>query len=324
MTPLTQYIINRETNDHELADVQIYDSTSYAAYQVYVDDAQILQTTAKTFTIVFPVNKKIDVLGLASNELGSDFSASLNDANPDKVLITIPDSYSGLTVNVYGDNGTGTIDYGRPILTGLVMGENGLGWVGLTDPQWISLDSWATMPDVGGTSLQFGITQRLESGSYKFAIVNTTDGDYYHAPYIATATVASRPDEITPSIAWYEPTTDSLAFDVGSAASGAFNCYAGPFGGNQTTVSQTSPFATVGAPVIFQGLRGSTNFGFRWLLIRRVVGGIEEKNWNWVLFTVEAGNWVGNGPPIIIVNPPPGITPPVNITATTSEVWREE
>lgn len=336
MTPITNYIVVRETDPNnppvipEFGQVTVLDATVYDHYQLYVDNAKYATSTSKTFPELWlPYNKKLDVLGLTVGD-NADYSSSLSDSNGDKVEVLIPDTFSGLTVNVYYDHGTGTIDYGRPILTGITIGAGGIGWSNLDDTpddSWGHLtdSQWGTLPADAGISLKFAITPRLQSGTYKFAIVNykASDPDFYHDPFITSITVTTRPDEITPFVQWYEDATDTMGIGVEDDGVGTYNVYAGAIGGDQTTINWTPIFTSTDATIKLTGFRDGLENGTRYFLCRKTVNGVEEKNWNWVEVQWIGGIWTGNFPNIIIVPTPPPYDPPVNVTGSLEGTWRD-
>src|SRR5690349_9695975 len=112
-TSLSHYILTRQ--NESFVQVDVYDPTVFASYQVYVDLALAVEATAISFTAPVKKNQKVDLLGLALGEVGQDFSHTLSDANGDKIEFDLPTEFDGAKVRVYGDGGTGVIDFGTVI-----------------------------------------------------------------------------------------------------------------------------------------------------------------------------------------------------------------
>jgi hypothetical protein len=302
MTPLSQYIITRATPTTNQVTVTIFDSTSYAWYQVYSDLALVAEQSSTSFTCTCPPNKKIDVLGLPAGEHGTDFNSLIDNSNGDKVELDLPSTYRGLTILVYSDYGTGTINYSRLLdridTTSLPIFETE-SFYSLTDVEFDVFTSpqFNPLPSQGTDTIRMTVTPRQPNGTYEFGILSA---DSSHPPLVKTQAILTRPDEIAPLIVSYDPAGDVLVLscqseDVGSYVT--YSVYASAFGAAATTINFSSPLTTSHSPTIsIHPFRSSTTAGTRYIYVRKAISGIEEKNWNQIAFVVANSDWTGNTP----------------------------
>lgn len=300
---IDHYILTRR-NEH-FVEVEIFDTTSYASRQLYVDNALSVETTETTFIAAIKKNQKVDILGLSGGEVGQDLSHHLSDDNGDKVEFDLPTIYEGKQVRVYGDNRTGFVDFGKPlgdatasnvIDDGLNLGDltlEALGDLTLHGLGSLELDGHAE------PYVKLFITRRLPDGAYKFALVNWNAADNYHAPQIISKLIATRPDEAEPYLVAYDPDTDLLTLSAGVEETDGYTywVYAADWGEGKDLIDFDSPLiGLTSSPLHLPGLRGSQLNGTRYLAVRKAKGVIEEKNFNIVAFVVANGDWVGNVP----------------------------
>jgi hypothetical protein len=208
-TAITTYILTPSSGPLVQVDIS---GTAYASYQVYADNALVTEQRVASFAVVLLPNQKIDVLGLVIGERGQNFSSTLSDSQGDKVVVSVPQSALGLPLRVYFDGGSGIIDYGRAIADViLTAGSPTTGGFGLSS--YGAALGFGFGP-FGSSATVLTLTHRLQAGTYKFAVVNYTNADNFHAPTITTVTVATRPDETTPTIVGYDAATDRLTVAV--------------------------------------------------------------------------------------------------------------
>lgn len=298
MTNITNYFLTR-LDDSGNAQVTIL-SGSYAAIQLYVDNALIIETASMTFKATVPVNKKIDVLGISSGERGTDFSDQLSDEFGDKVEFTLPNTFGGRPVHIYTDYRTGTIDFGRPFANGVAsVAAGGVGWAAFDEPQWnaFSESDWDQFSEDGASNAKLTIGRRLPIGTYRFALVNFNLSNNYHDPYIITQTIRTRPDEITPFIDSFDKGLDELTIATDDDGRGTYTIYAAPWGSPATAINFTIPLGQSSvSPIVIYGARGLNTNTTRYLAIRKTVNGVEEQNWNVIAFTLVGSEWVGSYP----------------------------
>ena len=208
------------------------------------------------FTCEIPINKRVDILGLDEYDVpGSDYNDYLDDSNGDKVAFLLPASLIGVSLRFYSDNGTGTIDYGTPIFdldtTGLPLADpDALQYPTLVISDYSTLDlaDYLNFSVNGYAFIVF--TPRLHSGTYKFGIISYNDA-LTSAPLEASITLTTRPDEITPRIVSFDPTTDTTILTADRNDAGAtYNLYAGICLDSECTIDYTTPVATSASPTM--------------------------------------------------------------------------
>lgn len=304
MTAITHFILTRLRSDQSRVD--IFDNTSYATRQVYVDNALVIETTSFSFVAQIKANQKVDILGLSSGEAGTDFSSSLSDDNGDKIEFALPITYSGLTVRIYGDIDTTEIDFGTPVGSGTV-GDNvvrtglNLGDLTLNGYGDIDLDGYGSLlltGDNGEPYVRLFITKRLANGTYRFAVVNYNQADNEHRPLYLSKTITTRPDELAPYIVDYNSVTDQMVVSAGTnETTGVYSLYTADWGVGATGINFSTPFFTsTHSPFIVSGFRGVNNSGSRIFVVRKTVSGVEDQSTVVLTFTVLGGNWTGNIP----------------------------
>ncbi len=202
-TLITQYLITQLAP--ETWEVELF-GTSYWGYQVYIDNALVAESTTNPFNFGAIVNQKVDIIGIDDVESGEDFSSLLSDDDGDKVRVEVDDTYSG-TLSIYSDNGTGTIDYGKRLGQVTVVGGGGhpLGWGHF---------SWGHSPwGHSGNTRAIFITQRQPNGTIRFSIVPVSNSKV-GTPIEVSSTIATRPNQIIPSIRSYNPDTGIVTIEA--------------------------------------------------------------------------------------------------------------
>ena len=174
--------------------------------QVYRNRVLVGETTDASIVVVCEENDRIDVLDVPSNEAGIDHSDQIDDDHGDKAAVDVPDDISG-HVKIYGDAGTGIVDYGR------LLGD--VEFVGTGIPSGWGHFAWGHARwGHGGTPRRIFVSARQRNGTAKIALLPVERVGVRRSPTILTATIQSRPDQVHPRIVSYDPVSDVLTLSV--------------------------------------------------------------------------------------------------------------